>query len=147
MTEGSLIAVCLSLFGTTLGALYQRTFCSRVDLRSASLIQFGASLTVLLPAALLVEGWHVRWTWALIGASAFLVIGASILALNAFHLLMRRGEATRVASLIYLTPVIAVLLEYLLFDVIPTGPSLAGMGVVCAGVALVAFRKARPRAP
>jgi drug/metabolite transporter (DMT)-like permease len=100
-----------------------------------------------LPAALVVEGWHVRWTWPLVGASAFLVIGASILALNAFHLLMRRGEATRVASLIYLTPVIAVLLEYLLFDVIPTGPSLVGMGVVCAGVALVAFRKARPRAP
>jgi drug/metabolite transporter (DMT)-like permease len=147
MSEGSLIAVCLSLFGTTLGALYQRTFCRRVDLRSASLIQFAASLTVLLPAALVVEGWHVRWTWPLVGASAFLVIGASILALNAFHLLMRRGEATRVASLIYLTPVIAVLLEYLLFDVIPTGPSLVGMGVVCAGVALVAFRKARPRAP
>lgn len=138
MSRASLLAVCISLFGTTMGTLYQRTFCASVDLRAASLIQFVASLTVLLPLGIVVEGWHVNWSWQLIAAAAFLVIGASILALNAFHLLMRRGQATRVASLMYLTPVIAVILEFFMFGVVPSAITLLGMGVVCAGVALVA---------
>jgi drug/metabolite transporter (DMT)-like permease len=67
----------------------------------------------------------------------FLVIGASILAVNALHTLMRRGEATRVTSLIYLTPIFAVVLEYAMFDVVPGALSLAGIAITCTGVALV----------
>jgi len=140
MSKASLFAVSLSLVGTTLGALYQRAFCARVDLRCASLIQFAASLGVLLPLALVFEGWHVHWNVALVAAAGYLVVGASILALNAFHILMRRGEATRVASLIYLTPIIAVLCEFLLFHVLPTLLSVGGMALACLGVALVAGR-------
>jgi drug/metabolite transporter (DMT)-like permease len=58
------------------------------------------------------------------------------------HLLMRRGHATRVTSLFFLTPVIAVLLEWLMFDVVPAWLSVAGIAVTCAGVALVT--KSRP---
>lgn len=137
MSRPSLLAVCISLFGTTLGTLYQRTFCASVDLRAGSLIQFVSSLAILLPLAIGVEGWHVNWSWQLIAAALFLVVGASILALNAFHLLMRRGQATRVASLMYLTPAIAVILEFFMFGVVPTAITLVGMGVVCAGVAIV----------
>jgi drug/metabolite transporter (DMT)-like permease len=57
---------------------------------------------------------------------------------------MRRGEATRVTSLLYLTPIIAVLLEWWLFAVVPTPLTVLGVAVTCAGVALVAWR---PRAP
>jgi drug/metabolite transporter (DMT)-like permease len=76
----------------------------------------------------------------LLGAVAFLVILASILAVNALHTLMRRGEATRVTSLLYLTPVIAVILEWAMFGVVPTVLTLVGIVVTCAGVALVAWR-------
>ena len=72
----------------------------------------------------------------------FLVIGASILAVNAFHTLMRRGQATRVTSLIYLTPIFAVALELLMFDVLPSVVSLAGIVITCLGVAMVSW--ARP---
>lgn len=140
ITPGSLLAVAGALAGTTCGTLYQRTFCPEVDLRCASLIQFGASLIVLLPLAWGVEELQVQWAWQLVAAAAFLVIFASLLALNAFHVLMRRGQATRVATLIYLTPIITVVLEYLMFGVVPTLLSLAGMAIVCAGVALVAIR-------
>ena len=78
------------------------------------------------------------------GAIAFLVIFASILAVNALHTLMRRGEATRVTSLLYLTPIIAVALEWLMFDVRPTLLTTLGIAVTCAGVAMVAWR---PRTP
>lgn len=140
ITPVSLLAVGSALAATTCGTLYQRTFCPEVDLRSASLIQFGASLIVLLPLAWGFEELRVQWAWQLVAAAAFLVIFASLLALNAFHLLMRRGQATRVATLIYLTPIITVILEYLMFGVVPTLLSLTGMAIVCAGVALVAIR-------
>lgn len=140
ITTGSLLAVIGALAGTTCGTLYQRTFCPEVDLRSASLIQFCASLIVLLPLAWGFEELQVQWAWQLVAAAAFLVIAASLLALNAFHVLMRRGQATRVATLIYLTPIITVVLEYLMFGVVPTLLSLTGMAIVCAGVALVAIR-------
>jgi drug/metabolite transporter (DMT)-like permease len=57
---------------------------------------------------------------------------------------MRRGEATRVTSLLYLTPIFAVALEWLLFSVDPGGLTLVGIVVTCIGVALVAWQ---PRMP
>jgi drug/metabolite transporter (DMT)-like permease len=137
ITAGSLIAVAMSLTGIVAGTLYQRTFNARVDLRTASFIQFAACLVALAPLALIVEGWHVIWSWQLIASAAFLVIGASIIALNAFHILMRRGQATRVAGLVYLTPIVAVVLEFLVFRVVPSGLSFVGMATVCVGVALL----------
>lgn len=138
---GSLIAVAVSLLGVTAGTLYQRTYCPLVDLRSATVIQFAVNLCVLAALAWLFEDTDIRWSWAMAGAIVFLVIGASILGVNALHTLMRRGQAARVASLVYLTPIFAVALEFLIFGVIPTGVSAAGIAVTMAGVALVAWRR------
>jgi len=140
----SLAAVCVSLAAITAGTLYQRVFCPRVDLYAAALLQFAISLAVLAPLAWTVEGMQVRWAWQLFAAIAFLVILASILAVNALHTLMRHGEAARVTSLMYLTPVIAVVLELLMFGVAPTPLSLVGIAVACLGVAMVAWQKRRP---
>ena len=141
LTAGSLVAVTVSLAAITVATLYQRHFCAGVDLRGATFVQFVANLAVLVPLAWAVEGAGVRWTWALAAAIVFLVVAASILATNALHTLMRHGQATRVTSLMYLTPIIAVVLEYLLFGVVPTGLSAAGIAVTCLGVALVAWRR------
>lgn len=139
-TAGALIAVTVSLVGVTAGTLYQRVFCPAVDLRAASFIQFAGTLMVLAPLAWLIEGATVRWSWTLAGAIVFLVIGASILGVNAFHTLMRRGQATKVTSLIYLTPIFAVALELVMFGVVPTLISLAGIIITCFGVAMVSWR-------
>ena len=137
----SLATVGFSLAAITAGTLYQRVFCPRVDLNGAALLQFAVSLAVVAPLAWAVEGMQVRWAWQLFAAIAFLVILASILAVNALHTLMRRGEATRVTSLMYLTPVFAVVLELLMFGVVPTPLSLAGIAVTCLGVAMVVWTK------
>jgi len=137
---GSLIAVVIALAGVTAGTLYHRVFCPVVDLRSAALLQFAVTICVLSPLAWLVEGFVVEWSWALAGSIAFLVIGASILAVSALHTLMRRGQATRVTSLVYLTPIFAVGLELVMFGEIPSALSIVGIVVTCFGVALVAWR-------
>lgn len=137
MTAGSLVAVTISLAAITAGTLYQRQFCKTVDLRSASFIQFLASLVLVAPLAWTIEGFVIRWDWKLVAAILFLVILGSIFAVNALHTLMRRGHATRVTSLLFLTPIVAVLLEWMMFDVLPTWLSVIGIAVTCAGVALV----------
>lgn len=139
-TIGSLIAISVALAGVTAGTLYQRVFCAHVDLRAAALVQFAASLCVLAPLAIVFEDNTVRWTWALVGAMFFLVILASLLAVSAWHYLMRRGAATRVASLVYLTPAFAIVPEFLWFGIAPSMVSVGGIIITCFGVALLARR-------
>ncbi|KRB94044.1 DMT family transporter [Noviherbaspirillum sp. Root189] len=133
----SLLAVSVSLVAITCGTLYQRSFCRTADLRSSAFIQFVLSLLVLAPLAWSVEGFVIRWSWPLLWSVVLLVIFASILAVNALHTLMRRGHAAKVTSLFFLTPVVAVLLEWAMFGVVPTWLSVIGIAVTCAGVALV----------
>lgn len=142
LTLPALTAVSIALAAITAGTLYQRIFCPAVDLRAAGAVQFIANVIVLAPLALVVEGFPVRWSWTLAASIVFLVVLASILAVNALHTLMRRGQATRVTSLLYLTPLIAVALEWAMFDVRPTPLTALGIAVTCAGVALVAWRPA-----
>jgi drug/metabolite transporter (DMT)-like permease len=139
-TAGSLVAVTVALAGVTAGTLYQRIYCPLVDLRSATFIQFIVTIAALAPLAWWVEGFTVNWAWPMVGAIVFLVIGASILAVSALHTLMRRGQATRVTSLLYLTPIFAVALELAMFGVLPSTLSLIGIAVTCLGVALAAWR-------
>jgi drug/metabolite transporter (DMT)-like permease len=141
ITVASLAAVAISLTSITVGTLYQRSFCKTADLRSSALIQFVMSLAVLAPLAWKVEGFAVQWNWAVVISVMYLVIFASILAVNALHTLMRRGHATKVTSMFFLTPIVAVLLEWLMFDVVPTWLSVGGIVVTCAGVALVSGRR------
>ena len=136
----SLAAVAIGLAALTVGTLYQRRFCANADLRSSALIQFVACFFLISPFAYFVEGAVVRWSWPLLLAILFLVVFASILAVNALHTLMRRGEATRVSGMLYLPPIVAVALEWPLFGVVPTMLSLIGIAVTCVGVAL-AVRK------
>jgi drug/metabolite transporter (DMT)-like permease len=145
VSGAALGCVLASLAAITVGTLYQRAFCPTADLRAAALVQFAAAIATLLPLAFVVEGFAFAPAWGLAGAIAFLVLFSSILAVNALHTLMRRGEATRVTSLLYLTPIIAVALEWLLFAVVPTPLTAAGVAITCAGVALVAWRPRRAR--
>ncbi|MGH8619655.1 MAG: DMT family transporter [Burkholderiales bacterium] len=142
LDTGSLVAIVIGLVALTAGTLYQRHFCPTVDLHAAAVIQFAVTLAVLAPLGVTVEDFVVQWTWPLLGSIAFLVIGASILAVSALHTLMRHGEATRVASILYLTPILAVVLEYLMFDVAPSALTLTGIAIACVGVALTTWRRA-----
>jgi drug/metabolite transporter (DMT)-like permease len=141
VTLGSLIGTLFALGGVTAATLYQRRFSPKADLKAAAVVQFAASLAVLAPLALVVEGFPVSWAWQMWLAVAFLVIFASILAVSVLHILMRQGEAARVASMMYLPPVFAVVLEAALFGVVPSGLTLAGIAITCAGVAMTVWSR------
>lgn len=139
VTLGSLAGTLVGLAGVTAATLYQKRFSPKADLRAAAVIQFAATLAVVAPLALAVEGFAFTPSWALLGSIAFLVILASILGVSAFNLLMRRGESARVASIMYLPPVFAVVAELAVFRVVPTLLTMAGMVVTCVGVAMTVW--------
>jgi drug/metabolite transporter (DMT)-like permease len=141
VTVGSLVGTLFGLGGVTAATLYQRKFSPKADLKAAAVIQFAATLAVLAPLALAVEGFPVSWAGELWGAIAFLVIFASILGVSVLNYLMRHGAATRVASMMYLPPVFAVLAEAALFGVVPSGLALAGIAVTCTGVAMTVWSR------
>jgi len=142
------VALCvLSLFAITAGTLYQKRFCSHFDLRVGMIVQFGAAFLVTLPAAWALETMHVRWNAEMIGALAWSILALSIGAISLLFLLIRRGAATKVSSLMYLTPPTTAVMAWLLFGETLSPLSAAGMVVAALGVALVIERRAAPAAP
>lgn len=127
----------IALISITMGTLYQKRYCAPFDLRSGSVIQFVAAGLALLPFGLLFETMRVEWAQEFIFALAWLALVLSISAISLLTLLIRRGAATTVASLFYLTPPTTALLAYVLFGETLTGIALGGMALAIAGVALI----------
>lgn len=139
VSAGSLVAAAFGLAGVTAATLYQRHFSPRADLRAAALIQFAAAAAAFVPLAIAVEGFAVVFSTELAVAIVFLVVFASILGVSVLNYLMRRGEAFRVASMMYLPPIFAVAAELAMFGVAPGTLALAGMAIACAGVAMTVW--------
>ena len=137
VSAASLAAVAWALACVTGGTLYQRQFCADSDLRSAVCIHFAATALVMLPLGVAIEGFQIDWNRQIAGSLAYHVVLASIGAYSIFHLLLRRGQATGVTSLLYLTPPVAALGEWAVFGVAPTAVMWAGMAIACVGVAMV----------
>lgn len=136
----SVAMALLALASITVGTVYQKRFCGPFDLRSGSVIQFVAAGLALLPFALAFENMRIDWAPELVLAMVWLVMVLSIVAISLLTLIIRRGAATRVASLFYLVPPATALEAYVLFGETLTGSALLGMALAIAGVALVTAR-------
>ena len=121
----------------TAGTLYQKRYCASFDLRAGSVIQFGAGLLILAPLAMATETMQVKWTGEFIFALAWLVLVLSIGAISLLFTLIEHGEATRVSSLFYLTPLTTAAMAYFIFAEKLNLAALAGMVIGVIGVALV----------
>lgn len=137
--DGYLLAA-MALVSLTAGTLYQKRFCSHMDLRSGAVIQFTVSALIMAACAPLFETMVVRWTGEFVFALGWLVVVLSLGAITLLYLMIRRGAATRVISLFYLVPPVTALMAYALFDERLAGMALAGMGLAVIGVALVVAR-------
>ncbi|MGE0331008.1 MAG: DMT family transporter [Ramlibacter sp.] len=131
----------LALVSITVGTLYQKRFVQPCDVRSASLVQLGAALAVTLPLALL-EGEPMRWNAELAGAMAWSVLALTLGGSSLLYLLIQRGAATAVTSLLYLVPPCTALMAWALFNEPITAMTVAGMALTAFGVSLV-VRSAR----
>ena len=139
--SGDLIASILlagvSLIGITAGTLYQKKYGGEMDLRSGSVIQFGASAVVMWAFAFTFESREIQWTGEFIFAMFWLVFVMSIGAISLLMLLIRKGAVAKVASLFYLVPPVTAIMGFLMFGETLGFTELAGFAVTVVGVALV----------
>ncbi len=112
----SLIFIVIALFSITAGTLYQKKFCPQFDLRTGSVIQFASSALLCLPFMFLFETREIVWHPELIGSLVWAILGLSIGAISLLFIMIRKGEATRVTSLMYLTPPTTAVMAWFLFD-------------------------------
>jgi drug/metabolite transporter (DMT)-like permease len=138
-SQGVLLAL-LALFGITAGTLYQKRFCCAMDLRSGAVIQFGASTAAMALVAPVFETMRIQWSGRFIFAMVWLVLVLSLGAITLLNVLIRRGEASRVASLFYLVPPVTSLMAFFVFEERLGVTALLGMGVSVTGVALAVRR-------
>jgi drug/metabolite transporter (DMT)-like permease len=137
------IGLCLlALLSITSGTLYQKRFCPRFDLRTGTLIQFTASALLLLPLAAVLEDFtpafaNVHWTPQFVGALLWSILALSIGAIFLLFRLISRNDATKVTSLLYLTPPTTAVMAWLMFGEALSVLGLVGMAVAVTGVAFV----------
>lgn len=125
-----------ALASITVGTLYQKRFVASCDVRTANAVQLLAALLVTLPLALLETEPMVLHA-ELLGAMAWSVLALTLGGSSLLYLLIQRGAATRVTSLLYLVPPCTALLAWALFGEALTVEAVAGVLVTVAGVALV----------
>ncbi len=126
----------LALLSITAGTLYQKRWLAPCDVRSASAIQLAAALIVTLPFTLL-EPEAIQWNLASGGAMAWSVLALSLGANSLLYLLIQRGTATAVTSLLYLVPPTTAVMAWLLFAEPITALTVAGIAITVVGVSLV----------
>ncbi len=136
ITPWNLGLAFIALIGITAGTLYQKRFVTRCDVRTANTVQLLAALLVSLPLAL-GESETMRWNATSVTALVWSVFGLTLGGSSLLYLLIQRGAATRVTSLLYLVPPTTALMAWSIFGEVVTAPMLLGMALTAVGVALV----------
>jgi drug/metabolite transporter (DMT)-like permease len=146
VTSVNLVLSLLALASITVGTLYQKRFVRPVDVRTGNAVQLAAALLVSLPLGLWESAAGARMAWNLdvAVALAWSVFGLSLGGSSLLMMLIQRGAATRVTSLLYLVPPCTSVMAWLLFDEAMKGQAWLGMGLCAMAVALV-LRPAGPK--
>jgi len=136
VTATNLAWAVFALLCITAGTLYQKRFVKPCDVRSANTVQLLAAALVTAPLALL-EPEAFRWNAQSAGAMAWSVLGLTLGGSSLLYLLIQRGAAASVTSLMYLVPPTTAVMAWLLFNEPITLTTVVGIALTAFGVALV----------
>jgi drug/metabolite transporter (DMT)-like permease len=136
-TAANLSLVVMALFSISAGTLYQKRFVAPCDVRTANAVQLTAALVATHPLALLLETETMNWNAELAGAMAWSVLAMTLGGSSLLYLLIQRGAAAAVSSLMYLVPPVTALLAWLLFAEPISWSIVAGTALTAYGVSLV----------
>jgi len=129
-----MLAAAAGVVSVTLGTLYQKRFVAHTDLRTGTVLQYLGALALVAPLAVLTEPMRFEPTVELFAALAVSVLVMSIAAIALLLLMIRRGEVSRVAALLYLVPPLTAIEAFLLFGESLTPIQIVGMAFAAAGV-------------
>jgi drug/metabolite transporter (DMT)-like permease len=136
VTPVNMVFAIGALFSITVGTLYQKRFVQPCDVRSANTVQLLAAAVVTLPLAWL-EPETMQWNPQLVGAMAWSVLGLTLGGSSLLYILIQRGAAASVTSLMYMVPPTTAIMAWVLFGETITALTLAGTALTALGVSLV----------
>jgi drug/metabolite transporter (DMT)-like permease len=131
----------VAIVSLTLGTFYQKRFVAGADLRTGTCLQFVGALAVVAPLALATETLRFDVSTTLLAALAWSVLVNSMASIALLLLMIRHGELSRVATLIYLVPPLTAVEAFILFGESLSAVQVIGMAATAAGVWL-AIRRA-----
>ncbi len=132
-----ILAACTGLLGITLGTLYQKRYCTQIDLRTSGIVQYSATALACLACAFAFETREVNWTQTFIATIFWLAMVLSIGAIGLLFYMIRHGGTASVASLFFLTPSVTAVMAYICFGENLSLLAVLGFVVTAVGVALV----------
>lgn len=132
--------VVVALLSITTGTLYQKRFVQACDVRSANTVQLLAAVVVSLPLAL-AETEAIRWNHEMLGALLWSAVGLTVGGSSLLYMLIQRGAAASVSSLMYLVPPTTAVMAWVLFSEPITAATMTGTALTAVGVALVVRTK------
>lgn len=136
VTVANVALALAALASITAGTLLQKAKVQPCDVRTANTVQLLAAFVITAPLALALESEPIVLHHELVIAMAWSVLGLTLGGSSLLYLLIQRGAATRVSSLMYLVPPCTAVLAWLLFDEALTPGVLLGMVITALGVGL-----------
>lgn len=133
-----LAAVVVAVVSMTLGMLYQKRRCAHINLVTNTTVQLAFAGAAAFTVAWWIDDRPVEWTVRIAATLGWSVLVLSIGATLVLYLLLRRGDASRVASLLYLVPPLTAVMAWMVFGETLVPLTIAGMVLTATGVALVA---------
>jgi drug/metabolite transporter (DMT)-like permease len=124
------------MIAVTAGTFYQKKFLAGGDLRTITTWQYVGALLVTLPVAFALEPMRIEWNLTMVVVLAWSVLALSLGAIGLLLMLLRKGEVSRAAALIYLIPPTVAIEAYVLFGEQLSLIQIIGMGLTVVGVAL-----------
>ncbi|MCM0034389.1 MAG: DMT family transporter [Burkholderiaceae bacterium] len=137
LSLASTLFAFVGMFAITFGTLYQKRFCPTFDLRTGSVIQFSISTLLCTIMMFIFETREIQWTVPMIGAMLWGTLAISIGAMSLWFVLLRRGDATKVSSMMYLVPPTTAIMAWVLFDEPLTPIVLVGIFITMMGVLII----------
>ena len=126
----------VGLLGLSLGSLYQKKYCTNMNLYSGGAIQTLSS-TILTVPFLFFENIRIDFSTEFFIALFYMAIAVSIIALSLLYIMIKNGEVSKVSSIFYLVPVSASIVSYFLLDEKMELIVLIGIIAVILGILLI----------
>jgi drug/metabolite transporter (DMT)-like permease len=134
--EASAQALALAVFALlsiTVGTIYQKRYVVSADVRTSNFVQLLAASVITVPLAML-EPQAMNWNVQLVGALAWSVVVLTLGGSSLLFMLVQKGVATRVVSLMYLVPPCTAVMAWFLFGETLTWSVIVGMTLTAWGV-------------
>ena len=132
------VALCLgSLLAISLASTLQKRWAGAHPMRGSTMVQFVAAFLFTLPFALVLETNRIEWAGEFVFALGWLVLVLSVGAIMLLFYLIRRGVASKVASLFFLVPASTALIAWAMFGETLGPLALTGVAITALGVLMV----------